>query len=167
VHRKPTAHTELTQTFKTLIKTKRSSDLNLLQTLGKAPNEYENWRGVAIHCSLISCSRSWGGGWPGVGVRCVELIGFTSYHSLVHSNSRIRVPKLVTEWLDLLLSSLQTGAHLHSNVPVIHHQHPGNTCLNPMSNPTFTLKSSTHRMHDPGSIVPHIRPKVLTDDQTS
>jgi hypothetical protein len=29
------------------------------------------------------------------------------------------------------------------------------------------LKLSTHRMHDPGSIVPHIRPKVFTDNQIS
>jgi hypothetical protein len=28
-------------------------------------------------------------------------------------------------------------------------------------------KSNTHRMHDPGSIVPHIRPKVITDNQMS
>jgi hypothetical protein len=26
-------------------------------------------------------------------------------------------------------------------------------------------KPSTHRMHDPGSIIPHIRPKVFTDNQ--
>jgi hypothetical protein len=36
-----------------------------------------------------------------------------------------------------------------------------------MSYPVFMSKSSTHRMHDPGSIVPHIRPKVLTDNQMS
>jgi hypothetical protein len=28
-------------------------------------------------------------------------------------------------------------------------------------------KPSTHRMHDPGSIVPHIRSKVFTDNQMS
>jgi hypothetical protein len=33
--------------------------------------------------------------------------------------------------------------------------------------PAYTPKPSTHRMHDPGSFVPHIRPKVLTDDQMS
>jgi hypothetical protein len=31
----------------------------------------------------------------------------------------------------------------------------------------FMPKPSTHRMHDPGSIVPHIRPKVFTDIQMS
>jgi hypothetical protein len=31
----------------------------------------------------------------------------------------------------------------------------------------FVPKPSTHRMHDPGSIVPHIRPKVFTDNQMS
>jgi hypothetical protein len=31
----------------------------------------------------------------------------------------------------------------------------------------FTPKPSTHRMHDPGSIVSHIRPKVFTDNQMS
>jgi hypothetical protein len=34
-----------------------------------------------------------------------------------------------------------------------------------MSYPVFMPKPSTHRMHDPGSIVPHIRPKVITDNQ--
>jgi hypothetical protein len=28
-------------------------------------------------------------------------------------------------------------------------------------------KPGTHRMHDPGSIVPHIRSKVFTDNQKS
>jgi hypothetical protein len=36
-----------------------------------------------------------------------------------------------------------------------------------MSYPVFMPKLSTHRMHDPGSIVSHIRPKVLTDNQMS
>jgi hypothetical protein len=36
-----------------------------------------------------------------------------------------------------------------------------------VSYPVFMPKSSTHRMHDPGSIVPHIRPKVFTDNQMS
>jgi hypothetical protein len=31
----------------------------------------------------------------------------------------------------------------------------------------FMPKPSTHRMPDPGSIVPHIRPKVSTDNQMS
>jgi hypothetical protein len=35
-----------------------------------------------------------------------------------------------------------------------------------MSHPVFMPKP-THRMHDPGSIVPHIRPKVFTDNQMS
>jgi hypothetical protein len=36
-----------------------------------------------------------------------------------------------------------------------------------LSYPVFMPKPSTHRMHDPGSNVPHIRPKVLTDNQMS
>jgi hypothetical protein len=36
-----------------------------------------------------------------------------------------------------------------------------------VSYPVFTPKSSTHRMHDPGSIVSHIQPKVFTDNQMS
>jgi hypothetical protein len=36
-----------------------------------------------------------------------------------------------------------------------------------MSYPVFRPKSSTHRMHDPGSIVPHTQPKVSTDNQMS
>jgi hypothetical protein len=34
-----------------------------------------------------------------------------------------------------------------------------------LSYPVFTPKLGTHRMHDPGSIVPHIRPKGFTDNQ--
>jgi hypothetical protein len=34
-----------------------------------------------------------------------------------------------------------------------------------LSYPVFMPKPSTHRMHNPGSIVPHIRPKVITDNQ--
>jgi hypothetical protein len=37
----------------------------------------------------------------------------------------------------------------------------------PMSYPVFMPKPSTHRMQDPGSTVPHIRPKVFTDNQMS
>jgi hypothetical protein len=36
-----------------------------------------------------------------------------------------------------------------------------------VSYPVFTPKPSTHRMHDLGSIVRHIRPKVFTDNQMS
>jgi hypothetical protein len=36
-----------------------------------------------------------------------------------------------------------------------------------LSYPVFMSKLSTHRMHDSGSIVSHIRVKVLIDNQTS
>jgi hypothetical protein len=36
-----------------------------------------------------------------------------------------------------------------------------------LSYPVFMPKSSTQSMHDPGSTVPHIRPKVFTDNQMS
>jgi predicted transglutaminase-like cysteine proteinase len=36
-----------------------------------------------------------------------------------------------------------------------------------LSYPVFTPKPSTHHMHNPGSIVPHIRPKEFTDNQMS
>jgi hypothetical protein len=36
-----------------------------------------------------------------------------------------------------------------------------------MSYPVFMPKPSTHRMHDPGSNVPHIRPKGFTENQMS
>jgi hypothetical protein len=36
-----------------------------------------------------------------------------------------------------------------------------------LSYPVFMPKQSTHHMHDPGSIVPHIWPKVFTDNQMS
>jgi hypothetical protein len=34
-----------------------------------------------------------------------------------------------------------------------------------LSYPICMPKPSTHRMHVPGSIVPHIQPKVFTDNQ--
>jgi hypothetical protein len=36
-----------------------------------------------------------------------------------------------------------------------------------VSYPVFMPTPSTHRMRDPGSIAPHIRPKVFTDNQMS
>jgi hypothetical protein len=36
-----------------------------------------------------------------------------------------------------------------------------------LSYPVFTPKPSTHRMHDPGSIVPYIWLKVFIDNQMS
>jgi hypothetical protein len=36
-----------------------------------------------------------------------------------------------------------------------------------LSHPVFIPKPCTHRMHDPGSIVPHIRSKVFADNQMS
>jgi hypothetical protein len=36
-----------------------------------------------------------------------------------------------------------------------------------LSYPVFMSKPSTHRMHDPGSNVPHIRPKGSTENQIS
>jgi hypothetical protein len=36
-----------------------------------------------------------------------------------------------------------------------------------LSYPVFIIKPSTHHMHNPGSIVSHIRPKVFTDNQMS
>jgi hypothetical protein len=37
----------------------------------------------------------------------------------------------------------------------------------PLSYPVFIPKPGTHHMHDLGSIVPHIRPKVFIDNQIS
>jgi hypothetical protein len=36
-----------------------------------------------------------------------------------------------------------------------------------LSHPNFMPKPSTHRLHDPGSIVPHIWPKMFLDNQMS
>jgi hypothetical protein len=42
------------------------------------------------------------------------------------------------------------------------------TALVPLlSYPVFMPKPDTHHMHDPGSIVSHIWPKVFTDNQMS
>jgi hypothetical protein len=53
-HKQPIAHTDQAQhhTSKTLIKIKRSNDANLLQTLGKTPNEYGSRRGSG--CLLLA-----------------------------------------------------------------------------------------------------------------
>jgi hypothetical protein len=37
------------------------------------------------------------------------------------------------EFLDLLLGSLQMGAHLHKHILVMHHNHPGDIGLDPKS----------------------------------
>jgi hypothetical protein len=43
-----------------------------------------------------------------------------------------------------------------------------NSALVPLvSYPVFMPKPSTHCMHDPGSIIPHIRPKLFIDNQKS
>jgi hypothetical protein len=59
----------------------------------------------------------------------MEVASFPSYHPLVCSNRHIRVSERVTEFLNLLLGSLQTGAHLHSHILVMNHKHPGNIGL--------------------------------------
>jgi hypothetical protein len=51
-------------------------------------------------------------------------------------------------------------------MPVLHYE-TGTFTMRYLSYPVFMPKPSIHRMHDPGSIVPHIRPKVLTDSQMS
>jgi hypothetical protein len=40
---------------------------------------------------------------------------------------------MVAEFLDFLLGSLQTGAHLHKHILVMHHKHPGDIGLDPRS----------------------------------
>jgi hypothetical protein len=40
---------------------------------------------------------------------------------------------LVADFLDILLGSLQTDAHLHKHILVMHHKHPGNIGLDPRS----------------------------------
>jgi hypothetical protein len=107
--------------------------VNLFQTLGKISNEYGSQRGsgyLLLAHPLLQVLRRW---LTKCSARCVEVTGFTSYHPLVRSNSRIRIPELVTEFLDLLLDSLQTGAHLHKHILVMHHKHPENIGLDPIS----------------------------------
>jgi hypothetical protein len=45
----------------------------------------------------------------------------------------MQIPELVTEFLDLLLGSLQTSAHLHKHILVMHHKHSRNIGLDPRS----------------------------------
>jgi hypothetical protein len=75
------------------------------------------------------------------------------------TNGRMFHVKLAQFAYILVLSSqLDIPKKLHSGRVIMPRE---------MSYPIFIPKSSTHRMHDPGSIVPHIRPKVFTDNQMS
>jgi hypothetical protein len=73
---------------------------------------------------------------------------FTSYHPLISSNSRIRVPELVVEFLDFLLGSQQTSAHLHKHILVMHQKHPGNIGLDPISHELVLLPLRQHVIDD-------------------
>jgi hypothetical protein len=54
------------------------------------------------------------------------------------------------------LGELANGMRLNTEVP-----------SQDLSYPVLMPKLSTHYMHDPGSIIPQIRAKVLTDNQMS
>jgi hypothetical protein len=77
---------------------------------------------------------------------------------------------------------LLVGARSHLTTPWGCRRSPAPGCLRPTLGrgrarvvgccwtnviPDFMSKSITHHMHDPGSIVSHIRPKVFTDNQIS
>jgi hypothetical protein len=53
------------------------------------------------------------------------------------------------------------------NLSVLRHKPTNLAPLCFVSYPVFMPKPCTHHMHDSGSIVPHIRPKVFTDNQMS
>jgi hypothetical protein len=52
------------------------------------------------------------------------------------------------------------GAELDDSLPLM-------DVIWDMSYPVCMSKSSTHRMHDPGLIIPHIRPNMFIDNQKS
>jgi hypothetical protein len=64
-------------------------------------------------------------------------------------------------------NSSELRAGVIGDGPVMGRMERGQESLGLVSYPVFTPKPSTHRMQDPGLIVPHIRPKVLTDNQMS
>jgi hypothetical protein len=64
--------------------------------------------------------------------------------------------------LHILKIRLRNDSSIEASIPMV------DMALVPLlSYPVFMPKPSTHSMHDPGSIVPHIRPKVFTDHQMS
>jgi hypothetical protein len=56
---------------------------------------------------------------------------------------------------------------VEAHTPEIYRDQPPMHRRQWMSYPVFMPKPSTHCMHDLGTIVPHIRPKVITDNQIS
>jgi hypothetical protein len=65
-------------------------------------------------------------------------------------------------FLQILKIRLRKDSSIKASVPTV------DMALIPLlSYPIFMPKPSTHRMHDLGSIVPHIRPKVFTYNQMS
>jgi hypothetical protein len=64
-------------------------------------------------------------------------------------------------------NSSELRAGVTGDGPVTGRMERGQEALGLVSYPVFMPKPSTHRTHDPGSTVPHIRPKVLTDNQMS
>jgi hypothetical protein len=75
-------------------------------------------------------------------------------------------PMDADDWMKTIEKKLQViQCNNREKVPFASHQLEGPAA--DLSYPVFMPKPSTHRMHDPGSNVPHIRPKVLTGNQMS
>jgi hypothetical protein len=74
-----------------------------------------------------------------------------------------REPHRYHEWPHFALTIKESGRVLPHPSAVFHTK----TSTGSLSYPVLMPKLSTHRMYDPGSLVPHIRPKVLTDNQLS
>jgi hypothetical protein len=68
--------------------------------------------------------------------------------------------------IDILFDQL-AGAQVFSKIDLLYSYHQIKIHAEDMSYPVFIPKPSTHHMHEPGSIVPNIRPKVFTYIQMS
>jgi hypothetical protein len=67
------------------------------------------------------------------------------------------------------MAGLEVDDHMHPDgslsMVLLHRKQRRQSSGEKVSYPIFITKLSTHRVHDPGSNVPYIRPKVLTDNQ--
>jgi hypothetical protein len=89
---------------------------------------------------------------PEVDIPTVKGSTIICFESQLTTGIRLHPSKFLSRIMNYLGCSL---VHLNTNA------------VSALSYPIFMPKPSTHRMHDPGSNVPYIRPKVLTDNQMS
>jgi hypothetical protein len=108
---------------------------------------------------------------------CIGNIIPLSFHRYEERPYRMLYASCVSIWRQVVLDSMLDSkidstilnwigsppwsAHLRDSLA------PSWCSIGHMSYPILQAKPSTRHMHDPGSIVPHIRPKLFTDYQIS